>query len=264
MNAPADNRGPKVAPASPASTETYRQQIQRMTQSMVRGEKAALEDDLGTGYLAIQMEWFVDGNFEKRYDKLTKQMDAVTENLSDMEELVIKFIKAVPMTAYDSGPSDAKRFLNWLKAERELSPELLDYVAYQLAYFEVEEIARVNRLRHVHFQDLAGISEQMIEEAEFNNEMTIHLNPIRSYATFHTEELLDEGAELPTDVVLFPAGDEVATAVLEEDGKLLLNQLGAFAPCTLGQWAALVEDEAHDRLRELMKDMAAMGLIAFG
>jgi hypothetical protein len=74
--------------------------------------------------------------------------------------------------------------------------------------------------------------------------------------------LLDDDTDLPADVLFFAVGMETNTAILEEHGRLLIEELSRFEPCTIDTWAALSEHADREELIELCADLAAMGLVA--
>ncbi len=245
--------------------ETYRDQLVRMVQALVKpNNEVAVASDLANPSTVDQVKMFVDGNLEKRFEKLQKQLEFVAESFEDFDELLVKYISDVPSASYDSGTSDGDRMLQWLSRTQSPTPEQLDHIACQHARHAVEDQARRNRLKHVRFQELRSMNEQSLAELETNEQLRVYLNPIRTWARFITEELLDEDSQPPANVLFFANGNEVSTAVLELEGQALINELADYSPCTLGEWAALSQLADRDELADLCRDLADMGLVAFG
>jgi hypothetical protein len=154
--------------------------------------------------------------------------------------------------------------LEWLVENCPLTPRQRDYVACQQARHEIEELARSRRLQHVRFQEMRSLVNRWLDELESNDRLQVFLNPVRVWARFETDELLDDDAALPADVLFFADGGEVATAVLELEGQALVNLLADLNPCTLAQWAQLTPIADRGELAELCRELSAMGLVAIG
>jgi hypothetical protein len=180
------------------------------------------------------------------------------------DDLLVSYLRSVPLAAYDTGTSDAERFLEWLSRERALSPVELDHVACQRARHAVEALARRHRLAHVRFQELCSLAAELAGTLLANRDLFVYLNPIRVWTRFATPALLDAGAAPPADVLFFPRGTQMTTAVLEPPGRQRLRELEEYAPCTLEQWSVLSGEADREELADLCRDLAEMGLAAFG
>jgi hypothetical protein len=245
--------------------EAYRAQLARLARAMaVPGQEADLPGELlPLGHVnAVQM--FVSGNAEKRFDKLQRQLEFVAEGIDDLDEWIVRYQRDVPLSAYDSGTSDGRRMLEWLVENCPLTPRQRDYVACQQARHEIEELARSRRLQHVRFQEMRSLVNRWLGELESNDRLQVFLNPVRVWARFETDELLDDDAALPGDVLFFADHGEVATAVLELEGQALVNLLADLNPCTLAEWAAHTPLADRGELAELGRDLSGMGLVALG
>ncbi len=239
--------------------ETYQQQLRRIAQAMATARSSDVYADLEPGSQPEMLKLFVDGNLDKRLDKLDKGLELVKEALGDdFEPLAIEFIKALPMGAYDSGQYDGEKFLAWLVDHKSLSPVQRDHVACQRARNAVENMARNQRLAHVQFHDLASVAGKLSEELDSNPTLWIHLNPIRVWARFETGALLDEESDEPSDVIFFAVGKDITTAVLETEGRQMIEELASLQPVSLASWAALSEDAERDELIELGAELAEM------
>lgn len=246
------------------SHETYRQKLTRLARALARADALAVAGDLASGCDARRLKLFSDGNCEKRFEKLSDQLEFVSEAFDDFPDLIEAFIRAEPLAAYDTGASDGERMLIWLCATHDCTPAQLDHIACQRARHAVEDLARSNRLGHVRFQELCSVTPA--DSAQLASLLsagaTLHLNPIRIWTTFLSPVLLDDEADVPADVVFFPIGREIATAVLEEDARPLMNELARLAPCSLQQWSAVTALADLERLSEFSADLAGLGLVA--
>jgi hypothetical protein len=248
------------------SNESYRQKLIRLARALARADALAVAADLEPGCPPARAKMFTDGNCEKRFEKLTDQLEFVAAAFDDFPSLIEAYIRAEPLCAYDTGASDGERMLVWLLKTHACTPEQLDYIACQRARHAVEDLARYNRLGHVRFQELRSVTPQ--DEQELRDLMDrgaeLHLNPIRIWGTFQTRALLDEEADVPADVLFFPVGREIATAAIEGDGRPLVEELARIGPCSLAQWSVLSLIADRDRLAEFAGDLAGMGMLAAG
>ena len=253
------------ANSTPTTSETYREQLQRIARAMSMARSDEVYGDLEAGSKPELLKEFVDGNLDKRFEKLDKQLELVKEALGEQfEEFAVEFIKTLPLGAYDSGQYDGEKFLAWLVDNKTLNAEQRDHVACQRARHAIENMARNQRLPHVRFQELASLAGELAGELETNPGLQIHLNPIRVWSQFETGALLDgDEVESKIDVLFFAVRNDTATAVLEEEGRNLVEELASYAPVSLATWAALSEHADRDDLIELCRDLAEMGLVAF-
>lgn len=243
--------------------ESYRQQLHRVAQAMALAHSAEVGAYLDQRSTTQGVELFVDGNLEKRCDKLETQLEFVASAFDDFSSLVEEYATSVPQGAYDTSASDGDRMLCWLIERQELSAVQQDYVTCQRARHQVENLARANRLKHVRFQELLTLAGELSTELETNGQLHIHLNPIRTWAQFSTPELLDAEAVPPCNVLFFASGREIGSAALELEGQALINELADYQPCTLDDWSSLSHLADREQLMELCCDLARMGLVAF-
>jgi hypothetical protein len=246
------------------SQETYRQKVTRLARALARADALAVAGDLAAGCPRERARLFTDGNCEKRFEKLTDQLEFVAPAFDRFPDLIEAFIRAQPLAAYDTGTSDGERMLCWLSQTQDCAAEQLDHIACQRGRHAVEDLARCNRLGHIRFQELRSVTPA--DERELRlllaSGATLHLNPIRIWTTFHTRVLLDDEADVPAAVILFPVGREIATAVLEDDARPLVNELARLGSCSLAQWDAVTSLADSDRLAEFIVDLAGLGLAA--
>jgi len=247
------------------ANETYQRQIVRLVKAMSRAEdEAAVANDLAAGSDAACVKMFVDGNLEKRRDKLEHQLEFVAEAFEEFDELIREYIRSGSSLAYDTAESDGERMLLWLTETKSLSPEQLDYITCQRARHAVEDLARKSRLKHVRFQELCSLTDRWLLEFDSSADLQVYLNPIRVWSRFETLALLDEDSTPPANVLFYAAGEEVGTAVLELEGQALINELADYQPCTLAEWVTLTSQAEPAELIETCRDLAEMGLVAFG
>jgi len=245
------------------SNDSYREQLDRLVAAMsVANQEDQVAESLRESEPS-RVKMFVDGNLDKRFEKIQKGLELLQEDFEKFDDLIIRYMKEVPLAAYDTGASDADRMLIWMSETMDLDAEQRDLVKCQRARHAVEDRARLNRMQHVRFQELRTHNEQLLNEWGVNQELRVHLNPIRVWTTFETNLLLDEEAEPPCKVLFFAVDSDVATAVLEEEGQLLIEELAEFQPCTLEEWIVRSAEGSREELEELTTDLAEMGLVAF-
>jgi hypothetical protein len=249
--------------------ETYREQLARLAQSLAVARSTDLRDDLAAGSPHERIRMFVEGNLDKRFEKLQRQVEFVAQVFPDFEDLLTAFVRAQPLAAYDTGSSDGERFLAWVEQTQQPLPEQRDYISCQRARHAVENEARRNRVGYLRFQELLGVAETLADELESNPSLVVCLNPIRVWGRFETPELLDPSASLPAEVIFYPVAGDIRTAVLEGESLERVRELAGFGPCTLDAWRVALEPfvgtEGVDRteLVALCRDLVAIGLVAF-
>ena len=243
--------------------QTYGVQMKWLARAMAEGHKEAIRARL-TNVSNEKLGMFIEGNQEKRHDKLRNQLESVADHFDDFETLIRQYAAEVPLIAYDNGTSDGQHMLEWLVRMRDTSDEQRDWVACQQARHRVEELGRGHRISHIQFQDLRGVIDLEDDSWTSDTGLRIHLNPIRVWERFITSALLDDEATSPADVLFFPIGNEVTTAVLEPEGQVLVTELAKYEPCTLSEWAVVSQHADREQLIELCHDLADMGLIALG
>lgn len=250
--------------------ETYREQLARLAQALAAAKNDLVRDDLAAGTDVGTVKMFTNGNLDKRFEKLQRQVEFVAGVFENLDDLLEAFIRGTSLAAYDTGASDGERFLQWLETTRDPTPEQRDYIICQRARHAVEDMARTNRVGHIHFQELLSMAGDLAAELETNPTLRVHLNPIRVWARFETKVLLDEEATVPADVLFFPIGSDIRTAVLEQAGGERIRELAAFGPITLSDWhrelTPFVETEHVSRgeLGEVTRMLIDLGLAALG
>ncbi len=220
-------------------------------------------DALAPGSSPVGLKLFAEGNLKKRREKLRAQLVFVADVFDDLEDLVSAYVRSVPPAAYDRTASDGQRFLSWLERTGALTPPQCDYVACQQARLAVEAAARAARSDHLRFQELWGLTPPLAAELDTAPGLLAHLNPVRAWSRFTTTALLDDEVTLPADVLFFAAGEEIRTAVLDRDGRALVEELAVCGPCTLDDWAARSGHADREKLVALCRDLTEMGLMAF-
>ena len=246
------------------NTSDYRDQIQRCAQAMSLGYAEDVRPFLADG---IKVEWvklFTDGNLDKRFEKVLDQVGLLKAAFDNLDALVTEYMHEVPLAAYDTGCSDGDRFLRWLSLTHVTTPEQQDHIACQLARHEVEHVARKNRLGHIRFQELRSMTARLTEDLPTNSKLRIHLNPVRVWAAFQTDVLLEENDAAPADVLFFANGQQIRASAFEADGKLFVETLASHGPFTLTDWRRLDRSTSRSDLIEFCLDAAEMGLVAFG
>jgi|GEM_PF-576276 len=251
-------------PNSDCHRADYRAQLQRYARALALAHNDQISSDLPPRITLAHVKMFTDGNLDKRCDKLLNQVELLNEVYDDLEERVIRYIRTVPLSAYDTGCTDAEHFLEWLLRGDTPTAEQQDCIVCQRSRHAVEFLARENRLAHVRFQDLLSIWDRTARELEQNSNLRLHLNPIRVTATFQTRTLLDEEADVPARVLFFPVGTDIRTAVLEPAGESLIGRLEQSEPPTFDELCHETNDCQREELLDLCHELGDMGLVACG
>lgn len=246
----------------------YARQLSRITHSLAIAQNDAVAGDLVPGQPASRVEMFTSGNLDKRTDKLVDQLEMFENDFDDLPELVDQYIRSVALAAYDTGTSDADRFVCWLPTVVELTPEQRDLTLVIRSRFAVEESGRRQRMNHVRFQELVSLNDRLAPELQTNSSLRIHLNPIRTRTVFETGVLTgeEEVPESGIEVVFFAFQTDVRTVILESDGRAFLQTLADVGPCRLSHLQtqlALTTSIDNDSLLEILIDCSDVGLIAF-
>ena len=242
----------------------YRDQLDRLAMAMsLPNREQDVAGDLCPGMPAGRVKMFVDGNLDKRVDKLTGEMEFVRPAFDDIDELIIEYIRSEPLASLATSSSDAERMAQRLLQTRQLTAIQKDYLVCQQARHQVEQLARAQRLEHVQFQDLCSLRKQFIGSLETDPTLRLCINPLRVWKRFETAEFLD-GESPPADVVFFADGPEIATAVIEPMGRALLKELASLAPCAVDSWIAVSEHGDRDDIFGLVPPLTELGLVALG
>ena len=250
---------------SSCGQDAYRSELRRLVRAMSRANhESVLADDLAGGTPIVRVKMFVDGNLDKRLDKLEKQLEFIAEAFDDFEALIRQYIRETPLAALDTAAGDGQKMLDWLRQREQLTLEQLDHIVCQSARHQVEALGDQLRIEHIRFQELSSLAETMLDQLPSDGDLQLHLNPIRTWSRFHSVALLDEGAVPLADVVFFAVGGEISTAIMEPRGRRLLEELVEIAPCALSSWSAVSQLADYQELADLVVDLTEMGLVAIG
>lgn len=247
--------------------ETYREQLARLARSLAHARDEDVLNDLASGTPLSRVTMFTAGNLDKRFEKIRKQVEFVGDAFDDLDGLIDEFITSTALLAYDTGVSDGEQFLQWLERSQHPGAEQRDYITCQRARHAVEEIARRDRLGHIHYQELLSLADQLAAELDFNRALRVHLNPIHAWSQFETRVLLDNSAETPAVVLFYAVKDDVRTALLEPDGIERVRELGKRGECTLDQWRHRIRsrcecDATRAELAGFCRELTMLGLVA--
>jgi hypothetical protein len=259
----------------PDTADAYRDQIIRCARALAVAKNDAVEDSLAAGMRPLLVKLFTDGNLDKRCQKLQDQTGRVAEvfDAAEFEERIVRYVRTVPLAAYDTGDSDGERFLQWVLETADVSAVQRDVIACEQGRYAVEAIARGNRMGHVHFQELWSLSERLSLGAAFatpnldspaphSGPPRLHLNPIHAWGRFETNELLDAEDAVPATVMFFPVGKEVRTAVLEPDAMDIVRVLESSGPVCFDELRRRLPSVDADGLAAVCGDLADIGLAA--
>lgn len=246
------------------SLDAYREQLRHYAQTMAVGDTRGAIAGLKPGMAPNRVAMFTDGNLYKRYEKLQNACEVLAEGVDGLNEYIEDYIKVVPLAAYDSGASDAERFLVWLSRRGDLSDEQRDYVQCQRGRHAVEFVAVKQRLAHVRFQELLSMNERLLPELDTNPRLTVHLNPIHVWSRFETGALLDDAEAGPATVLFFPVGQDIRTAVIEPEVEQFIRLLEQQGVMRIKDLRKLFPQEEQGALLSLLRDLAEMGMVALG
>lgn len=249
-------------PADPV--ERYRAQIVECAQAMTVARNDGVAGYLSGPYGLSSVKMFTDGNLDKRFTKLEAYLDELADVFDDMEELIVAYIKQVPLAAYSTESSDADRFLDWLANKRKLTAEQADYVTLIRSRYAVELSAEENRIGHVRFQELRSTVSDFSPQVATNPRLWIHRNPIRVWGEFQSRALVEEGDSAPCTVIFFAFGNEVRTAILEPPGIAVVRALETAGPCKLDDLTDACTSLEQYEIVDVCRDLAETGLAAFG
>jgi hypothetical protein len=250
--------------ATTYSLDAYREQIRHYAQTMALGRNDAAAQGLAVGHTVARVEMFTEGNLYKRYEKLQNACELLQDGLDELAELIKQYIKEVPLSAYDTGNTDAERFLIWVEKHADLNDEQQDFIRCQRSRHAVEFVAMKQRLAHVRFQELLSMNEQLVGELDSNSRLTIHLNPVHVWSRFETKALLGDDDASPATVLFYPVGNDIRTAVIESECEQLIHLLEQHGVMRVKDLKKLFPREEHGSLIALLKDLAEMGMIALG
>jgi hypothetical protein len=248
----------------PATDEEYAEQIRRCAQALSLGKNDEVAGVLAKGHTLDMLKMFTDGNLDKRYQKLVDECEPMRDAFDDLDGVIVDYVKTVPLVAYDTGGSDSANYLRYLGSRRPLTPEQEDFVAYQQGRYALESLALDRRPEHLRFQEMSALVESLAAEWGSNPDLWVHLNPLRVWATFQTSTLLDEDDETPATVLFYPVREDIRTAVLGEDGIAVVRFLESRGRARLGDPAWDETGLGREQRAEICRDLAEIGLAAFG
>jgi hypothetical protein len=248
----------------PTTHEEYAEQIRRCAQALSLAKNDQVAGVLAKGHSLAMLKMFTDGNLDKRYQKLADECESLMDAFDDLDEVIVDYVKTIPLAAYDTGCSDAEHFLRYLESRRSLTPEQKDLVTCQQGRYALEFLAMERRLEHVRFQEMSGLAESLAEEWGSNPDLWVHLNPLRVWATFQTNVLLDEDDPVPATVLFYPVREDIRTAVLEEEGIAVARFLETRSRARLEDEGWEETGLGREERIEICRDLAEIGLAAFG
>jgi hypothetical protein len=263
-------------------SNNYADYLARLSQGLAVGLNDVAQHDIADSCSLDQVAMFTSGNLDKRFEKLTDQLELMADVVDDLDDWISKYVKSIPLAAYDTGASDGDRFIQWLTRETELNGEQRDVGNVIRCRNAVEDIGRTNRLAHVRFQELRSLSRELGAELGTNSSLSIHLNPIRLWTTFETnlltgdeEDAVDEFANSisddkptePANVLFYAFETEVRSAVFEREGQIVFRTLAEIERCHLDELNLRVDLAAgidSEVIRDILLDSAEAGIVAFG
>ncbi|RMG37152.1 MAG: hypothetical protein D6725_09380 [Planctomycetota bacterium] len=238
---------------------------------------------------------FTRGNLLKRIDKLHDQLDLPANPFADLEHLLERYVREIPLRAFDIGTTDAARFARWLWRHFELTPHQRDALRVVRCRCAVEALARHQRLVYLRFHERHqwNLSAGIGWDLAVREGMKLMVNPVRIWSTFETRWLLDEDADVvarpvrrrtgePTSPLSLPRGrygvvfyaiaGEIGSVELAGEVRPVLNVLSGPPLRSVAEWTdrlavsgnglAAAPIEPAD-FAELIQVGVACGLFAF-
>jgi len=101
--------------------DEYREQIVRCAQALAVANNAPVEKFVAGRSPAETLKMFTDGNLDKRFLKLQDHFEQMAPEFDGFDDLLERYVRSVPLAAYDTGSSASQRFLDWLCGTRRLS-----------------------------------------------------------------------------------------------------------------------------------------------
>jgi hypothetical protein len=242
----------------------YSEQLGRYARALALARGEMIREDLETGRDPTGVGIFVAGNVNKRLERLGARLEYLTETFDDLDGLRVAYVRQVPLVPYSTISGDADRFLRWLEASHQLTPERRDAVACQHACFAVEDLSRTHRPAHSRFQEILSVAQELAPGLGTEAGLRLYLNPIRVWSRLETRAMLDQETSPPAAVLFYAARDAVRSAVLDPVGCALVNELSSYGPPTLDEWAALTERADRAELLEFCRDLTGRGIVALG
>lgn len=246
-------------------SDAYRKQLDKYAESLAIARNEQVVGDLKKGHTADMLKMFTDGNLDKRFNKVKDQVEFVMEffDEEEFEEMIVNYVKTLPLAAYDTGISDGERFLDWLPEQMELTEEQKDAIRCQQARHRIEDVARENRMAHIHFQEQLTVADQLVDDFGDDDRLRIQVNPICVRTTFKTRALLDEDTDVPAIVQFYPVKNDIRTALLEDDGLELIDRLHDLGPSSIEDLqAAMTFKLSREELLDLCRELVEMKLAA--
>lgn len=198
---------------------------------------------------------------ERRHAALKSQLDLLDDFLADLDDRLAGYINAVELTANDSGTGDAERFLEWLRQHRSLSVTENDAVCCQSARFAVAGVVALNPARHQRFQELRSRTDELRNLRDCRNAWFV-VNPIHVWTTLRSRAMLSDTDEIPAQVVFYPLGEDIRSAVVTPLGQKLIRHL---SEAGASRWDDLLEvcgDEKPIDVLHLCRELIVLGLVS--
>ena len=242
----------------------YRAQLSRITQMLTATRPNHPQGDAPEAESENRFHMFTDGNVEKRISKIEDQFSDILDEFGDLGRWLDEYVVQVPLSAYATAVSDSMRFVAWYSESAGCTPQQADCVTCLRSRYEVERAGAANRMQHIRFQELWSAADEFSSELAINSRLWIHLNPIHVWATFHTTTFLDVNDTLPSSALFFPVGSDIRTAIVEPTAAMLVRCLEQQGPSRLRELRCDCDPIDPDALVSHSRDLAEVGLVAFG
>jgi len=242
-----------------ARFEDYGRQLDNLSCALIGGQPVGIADG-NTPAAAAQVPQFAHNLFHKRLEKLERQLEFLAAAFPDRSDRLGTYVRRVPAKAHEHGTDDADGFLNWL-GQHDVTAEQRDAIECQRTRHTVQRAARNNRDAHLEFTELHSAADAAGLTLTADSPQIIVPNPAMAWAEFSTHALVDDDVELPAVGLFFAVGREIRTAILDSEGRRLLEQLLSTPQQTVRDWCGgSPSSPAAERL-EFVQELAEMGIV---
>ncbi|MDA0835120.1 MAG: hypothetical protein O2955_09515 [Planctomycetota bacterium] len=231
---------------------------------MSYSESRTVLPSLMTSHDSNSVAFLTAGEDEHRCARLKDQLQLLGDHLTDVDLWIERFVQRVTAAEYDSGSSDAERFLEWLRQYRRLSVSENDAVCCQSARFAVATMVKLNPTRHLRFQELRTMSQEFKRDLNRLPKLWFVVNPIHVWTTLRSSAMLHDAEVLPAQVIFYPVQDEVCHAVVTSLGQQLLRHLSETGACRGDDLLAVCRDESPLDLLNVCRELMSLGLVSLG
>jgi hypothetical protein len=126
-------------------------------------------------------------------------------------------------------------------------------------------IRRITKTQPGHcwrFRQLEASMSNRIDRMNVAKTRWIYLNPARCWAVLHPTNPERASNRLPLNTLIYQSGEQLQGLVADLEGQVLINELADYQPCSIAEWSRLSSLASTAQLTELVRRLAACGLVA--